>query len=153
MVIFELEDFDYWVDNSIVTEGGIYVFSPLFVYLIYWAFCENKLNPMLLDEQSFIDELSNLKNDNSSFSNFVNNQLDGKMCDSYFDDSVKKFMFDYFEYDGYSKDLSKCFRLNLWELPNSLDKAKEFNQFINASLCNYERNLKINPEIINFSAE
>ena len=153
MVIFDLEDFEYWVDNSVVSKDGVAAFSPLFIYLIYWAYSENMLSNDLSNEESFINALSNLKSDDSSFANFVNNELDGKLCDSYFNNSIKQFVSDYFEYDGYSKDLVNCFKLNLWEMPNSLEKAKEMNGFINKSLANYKKNLVLNPSIIDFSSK
>ena len=152
MVICKLDDFDYWVDISVVSDDGLNAFSPLFIYIVYWAYSENLLSHDLLNEVSFIKSLSNLQSDGSSFADFVNNELDGKLCDSYFDDSVRQFVSDYFEFNGYTKDLAKCFKLNLWELPNSLEKANEMNELINKSLKNYRKNLTLNPDIIDFSS-
>jgi hypothetical protein len=153
MVIFELDDFDYWTDNTIVKEEGVNAFSPLFVYLLYWAFCENKLSKNLMTESTFVNALTDMATGKIAFSNFVEKQLDGKLCDSYFDDSVRQFVNDYYEYDGYSKDLVKCFNLNLWELPNSLDRSADLNSLVNMSLKNYSSNLIDNPDIINFSSD
>lgn len=37
MILFELDDFDYWVDNSITQGQGTEVFAPMFVFMIDWA--------------------------------------------------------------------------------------------------------------------
>lgn len=149
MVLFELDDFDYWVDISVT--GDELVFSPIFVFILYWALCENKLSEELLSEASFIKELTDLTDSNNSFSSFVEKELDGKICDSYFDESVRQFVSDYYEYDGYTDDLVKFFNRNLWELPQSLDKANDLNKLINTSLKNYRANLKKRPDIIDFT--
>jgi hypothetical protein len=151
MKIFEIDDFDYWTDNLLATNENEFVFSPLFVFLIYWAYCENKLSKTLIEESNFISYLLNLEKNIGSFSHFVMNYLDGKICDSYFDESVRQFVSDYYEYTGYSKDLVKVYNKNLWALPHSLSSADKLNKAINNSLANYMMNKKREPDLIDFT--
>ena len=150
MIIFELDDFDYWVDNSVA--DSIYVFSPMFVYLVHWASEEGYLSEEFSSCSLFQEAFVKLQRGEMQFPQFVYDILDGKFLDSYLKPELQQFVKDYFEYDGYSEDLVACFNANLWQLPMDLLGSKKMMSFINSSLINYRRNLSRNPDIINFDS-
>jgi hypothetical protein len=149
MVLFECEDFDFWVGND-PFEVRYKQFAPLFVYLLYWAYCENKLSGEFLDDDVLMGDFSELINNGGDFNRFVIKQMKGKMLDSYFCSSVRQFVRDYYECEGFSTDLVKFYKRNLWQLPHSLECGGQFNELINIGMSNYYKNLINEPDIVNF---
>lgn len=150
MILLELDDFDYWVDNSVTGSSGAEVFSPMFIYIIHWARENNKLDMCFSESTSFSENYLKLLRGEIEFPEFVNKVLDGKLSDRYFTPEIREFLYDYIEYDGYTTDLTKYYKLNLWELPHDLKKIDGFLDFINKSHTNYEKNKAINPDLAMF---
>lgn len=154
MTILELEDFDIHAGIlSVVNEKelGLYAFSPLFVYLIYWAEKNGFLGDKLKNDESFKSSYRALLDSKMSFSYFVQTSLMDRLEEDYFDDEVLEFVIDYIEMDGYVLDLTQYFDVNIGSLPDSLEKVKDFKEVIEKSMANYKVNKKNFPELAVFT--
>lgn len=153
MILFELDDFNYWVDNSVTGGRGTEVFAPMFVFLVDWAVKRGQSEEAFISDPILSKLYSDLITEKISFVEFVFDGLDGKLLDTNFAEDIRDFVRDYVEYDGYSNDLVGSLKVNLWELPNNFKYTKSLYDAIDRSLKNYKRNKVINPEIISFSDE
>ncbi|MDH5181970.1 MAG: hypothetical protein OEY07_20085, partial [Gammaproteobacteria bacterium] len=151
MIILELEDFDYWADNQVTGKDGVLVFSPMFVFLIDWAYKFNKIDESLLKEPEFNNAYLALSKNKIKFSEFVLDILDEKLLDTYFTEEARQFICDYIEYDGYMNDLSSTFKCAMWELPHELINTNILYDKINRSLANYIKNKSNYPDLCVFT--
>ena len=150
MILFELDDFDYWVEHDVVSGNGEATFSPMFVFLIDWAAKRNCLDESFTSSSVMWNLYQDMVAGKVSMTEFVLDALDGKLLADYFSESVRGFISDYVEYDGYSKDLVDCFKVNMWELPHDLNESETLYRQIDRSFKNYSKNLMHNPDIVSF---
>ena len=95
MIIFEIDDFDYWSDNSVVDGDSATIFSPMFIFIIDWAYKNNHLDISLSNESTFNNAYKDIVDKKCNFKSFLLNTLDSKLLDTYFTINIRKFICDY----------------------------------------------------------
>ena len=111
------------------------VFSPVFVFIMGWAYERGYLEEDLAE---MVSELyAEVKSNKIDFSDFVYEALDSKIPSNYFNESVRPFLESYIDDNGYIKLLCDYYQCQLWELPQNFDKAEGLFQLIDGALKKY----------------
>ena len=154
MILLELENFDIAAEFAEALDGieiNELVFSPMFVFIIDWAYKRGKLDDEVKECGPFIDRYPELLAGKISFSDFVLDVLDSKIIDTNFTNDIRGFISDYIEYDGYQDDLVDVFKIsNLWFLKDNFDKSEKLYKRIDKSFENYIINKENYPDLIIF---
>lgn len=154
MILLELEDFDCMTEFAEALDGikiNELVFSPMFVFIIDWAYKREKLDDEVKESAPFKDRYPKLLSKKITFSEFVLDVLDSKIIDTNFTSDIRKFISDYVEYDGYRNDLLETFKIsNLWFLKDNFEKTDQLYKRLDKSFENYIINKENYPELIIF---
>ncbi len=151
MVLLELGDFDFWVDNAVVV--NVYAFSSIFVFIIDWAYKNCVLDKDFVCSEPFHSSYPKLLSGKMNFEEFVDKVLDGKLTEEIFKNDIKEFISDYIVFDGLSKDMSGFFELPMWEFPTDFERSGKLNEVISKSRENYKKHKLNFPELVIFDDE
>ncbi|PNK59552.1 hypothetical protein [Psychrobacter sp. FDAARGOS_221] len=109
-----IADLDSYEMHSEINGIDLKYYAIFFFYLIEWAYSRELLSDELEHDNSFINELKRVRNQEIDCFDFLSTQLDFKLCTSFFkDDIVAEFVGLYIDID-YDPDL----RRHMWSYGN-----------------------------------
>ncbi len=83
--ILELDDFEAY---SIINNIEIEYFAMFFFYIIEWAYSRKFLSEDLENNESFINAIKKVRNQEIDGYEFVSKQIDYKLCTGFFKDEI-----------------------------------------------------------------